>query len=57
MRRLAVICCAALVVGWLMPLLVAAAAFAHEVRPAYLELREQAPGEFAVMWKVPMRAR
>ncbi|ACP21962.1 conserved hypothetical protein (plasmid) [Sinorhizobium fredii NGR234] len=55
MRRLAVICCAALVVGWLMPLLVAAAAFAHEVRPAYLELREQAPGEFAVMWKVPMR--
>ncbi|HET6370804.1 MAG TPA: HupE/UreJ family protein [Nitrospiria bacterium] len=31
------------------------AASAHEVRPAYLELREAAPGEFAVLWKTPMR--
>jgi len=29
-------------------------AFAHEVRPAYLELRETAPGEFNVLWKTPM---
>jgi hydrogenase/urease accessory protein HupE len=31
------------------------AAVAHEVRPAYLELREDAPGEFSVLWKTPMR--
>lgn len=30
-------------------------AFAHEVRPAYLELREVAAGEFDVLWKTPMR--
>ena len=28
--------------------------FAHEVRPAYLELRESQSGEFAVLWKTPM---
>jgi hydrogenase/urease accessory protein HupE len=28
---------------------------AHEVRPAYLELREEQPREFAVLWKVPAR--
>ena len=27
--------------------------WAHEVRPAYLELTERAPGEFEVLWKVP----
>jgi hydrogenase/urease accessory protein HupE len=27
---------------------------AHEVRPAYLELRETARGEFSVLWKTPM---
>ena len=32
-----------------------AAAHAHELRPAYLELHEDAPGEFAVLWKTPMR--
>jgi hydrogenase/urease accessory protein HupE len=26
---------------------------AHEVRPAYLELTETAPGQFSVLWKVP----
>src|SRR6188508_3460089 len=26
---------------------------AHEVRPAFLELTERAPGEFEVLWKVP----
>ena len=30
-------------------------AAAHEVRPAYLELREAASDEFAVLWKIPMR--
>jgi hydrogenase/urease accessory protein HupE len=30
------------------------AAFAHEIRPAYLELREEHPGEFSVLWKTPM---
>jgi HupE / UreJ protein len=28
---------------------------AHEIRPGYLELRETAPDEFAVLWKVPAR--
>lgn len=28
---------------------------AHEVRPAYLELREEGAGEFQVLWKTPMR--
>jgi len=28
---------------------------AHEVRPAYLELRERAPDAFDVFWKVPAR--
>ena len=28
---------------------------AHEVRPAYLELRETKPGEFSVLWKTPMQ--
>jgi hydrogenase/urease accessory protein HupE len=30
-------------------------AAAHEVRPAYLELREVEPGSYDVMWKVPAR--
>ena len=29
-------------------------AAAHELRPAYLELREIRPGEFSVLWKTPM---
>src|SRR4051812_30689306 len=33
--------------------LIAASASAHEVRPAFLELTERAPGEFDVLWKVP----
>ncbi|TCU18955.1 HupE/UreJ family protein [Rhizobium sullae] len=31
------------------------AASAHEVRPAYLELREDVPNEFSVLLKTPMR--
>ncbi len=30
-----------------------AAASAHEVRPAFLDLKERTPGEFDVLWKVP----
>lgn len=30
-------------------------AVAHEVRPAYLEMKEVAPGEFEVLWKTPAR--
>jgi hydrogenase/urease accessory protein HupE len=29
-------------------------ALAHELRPAYLELREERPGVFRVLWKTPM---
>ena len=29
-------------------------AFSHEMRPAYLELHEEKPGEFSVLWKTPM---
>jgi hypothetical protein len=29
-------------------------AFAHELRPAYLHLHEEKPGEFSVFWKTPM---
>ena len=28
---------------------------AHELRPAYLELREEKPGDFSVLWKTPAR--
>jgi hydrogenase/urease accessory protein HupE len=34
-------------------LLMAMPALGHEVRPAFLELTERAPGEFDVLWKVP----
>jgi hydrogenase/urease accessory protein HupE len=30
------------------------AARAHEVRPAYLELKETAPGQFSVLWRTPV---
>jgi hydrogenase/urease accessory protein HupE len=35
-------------------LLARPAAHADEIRPAYLELREVAPGEFDVLWQTPM---
>jgi len=38
----------------LLLLLLAYTASAHEVRPAYLELREEKPGQFSVTWKTPM---
>jgi hydrogenase/urease accessory protein HupE len=36
-------------------LLAATAAIAHEVRPAYLEIRQTSPDAYAVLWKVPAR--
>jgi hydrogenase/urease accessory protein HupE len=33
--------------------LAGSAAFAHEVRPGFLELRESAPGTYAFLWKRP----
>ena len=32
------------------------AAWAHEARPAYLELKETAPGQFSVLWRTPVLA-
>lgn len=37
----------------LIPVLLAAPGMAHEIRPAYLDMRETASDEFAVVWKVP----
>jgi hydrogenase/urease accessory protein HupE len=44
--RLLILCACILPVG---------RTFAHEVRPAYLELRETAPGIFDVLFKTPMQ--
>ncbi len=44
-----------LLLGCAATLLAGVQALAHELRPAYLELRERSAGEFAVMWKTPMR--
>lgn len=49
--RIAAACIAAFVICWLS----AVASLAHEVRPAYLELREDRPGEFSVLFKTPMQ--
>jgi hypothetical protein len=44
-------------VGLLLTLLVAApVSFAHEVRPAYLEIKETSPGRFSVLWRTPVLA-
>jgi hydrogenase/urease accessory protein HupE len=37
----------------LFALLCAPAALAHEVRPAFLEIEELAPGEYDILWKTP----
>lgn len=42
-----------LALAMLCGLLVANAAVAHEVRPAYLEIDQTAPGVYAVIWKQP----
>jgi len=38
----------------LVVLFCSASAFADAIRPAYLELKEGKPGEFSVLWKIPM---
>ena len=51
-----------LAAGWLRALLLAVmglmplASFAHEARPAYLELKETAPGQFSILWRTPVLA-
>jgi HupE / UreJ protein len=54
MTTLAVRCCRALVFA--AAALVPLASFAHEARPAYLEIKETAPGQFSVLWRTPVLA-
>jgi hydrogenase/urease accessory protein HupE len=42
------------IIGLCVGLGVVSTASADEIRPAYLELREVAPGEFNVLWQTPM---
>ncbi len=37
-------------------LVLAASARAHESRPAYLEIKETAPGQYSVLWRTPVLA-
>lgn len=37
-------------------LLAASALSAHEARPAYLEIKETAPGQFSLLWRTPVLA-
>ncbi len=37
----------------LMPLIAARSSTAHELRPAYLDIRETTVGDFAIVWKTP----
>ena len=37
-------------------LLAVSVASAHEARPAYLEIKETAPGQFSVLWRTPVLA-
>ncbi len=41
----------AFILGCLLQAIVALPATAHELRPAYLDIRETATDEFAVVWK------
>ena len=45
----------AFTISVLLLFLIAGPVDAHEVRPGYLELREEEPGEFSALWKTPMR--
>jgi hypothetical protein len=40
----------------LVAMVAAPAAWAHEARPAYLEIKETAPGRFSVLWRTPVLA-
>ena len=45
----------AFILGCVLQAVAAPPAAAHELRPAYLDIRETAAEEFAVLWKVPAR--
>jgi hypothetical protein len=46
-----------MIVGIVLALLFAfSSAQAHDIRPAYLELQETAPGQFSVLWRTPVMA-
>jgi hypothetical protein len=46
-----------MIVGVVLALLFAfSSAQAHEIRPAYLELKENTPGQFSVVWRTPVMA-
>ena len=45
----------AFILACLLQAIVALPATAHELRPAYLDIRETAADDFAVVWKVPAR--
>ena len=40
-------------IAWLVVVLAPAVALAHSFEPALLDLREQRPGVFDVVWKTP----
>ena len=47
-----------MIVGVVLALLFAfSSAQAHDIRPAYLELKETAPGQFSVLWRTPATVR
>lgn len=50
--------CVRLRVTWILVFLLfpLSIASAHEARPAYLEIRETAPGQFRVLWRTPVLA-
>jgi hypothetical protein len=56
MTTLVLRCLRALVQVALIAALAPLASFAHEARPAYLELKETAPGQFDVLWRTPVLA-
>ncbi len=39
---------------WLAVMALVPVACAHEARPAYLEIKETAPGQFSVLWRTPL---
>ncbi|MGR9130238.1 HupE/UreJ family protein [Rhizobium leguminosarum] len=39
--------------GLLLLVFLSVPGYGHEIRPAYLDMRETAPNEFAVVWKIP----
>ncbi len=46
--------CLLLVTMWLGLLALVPSAWAHESRPAYLEINEKAPGRYSVLWRTPI---